>query len=333
MRKLQTQKRIIRTLTKGYPRQGRSVTKHRLASTWRATLSAVQALDVPYVMSLPRWFLVAVLLAIGVSAQAQQWKWRDANGKITVSDLPPPREVAEKDILQRPNVAPRYVLPPAAASAASAAASGAAPRVDPELEARRKRGEQEQEAKKKEAEAADAAAKAANCSAAKEQLRTMESGQRVARINEKGEREIMTDAERAAEAQRAQAIAQEKNLSPAAGLNRPEFLEGLRAARNRINSGNYWLFSPDVKVASHASRRVMKIEPGSTVLLATDGLLALASDYGAYSADSLMAAAMDKGLAALGQELRAIESSDSGGDKFPRFKKSDDATALLLRIV
>jgi hypothetical protein len=34
----------------------------------------------------------------------------------------------------------------------------------------------------------------------------------------------------------------------------------------------------------------------------------------------------------LGEELRAIEAGDSGGDKFPRFKKSDDATALLLRL-
>lgn len=138
---------------------------------------------------------------------------------------------------------------------------------------------------------------------------------------------------RAAEAERAKRMAKEKNLSPASGLSRPEFIETLRTARNRINSGNYWLFSPDVKVASHASRRVMKIQPGGTILLATDGLLALASDYGAYNADSLMAAAMNRGLAALGEELRAIEGSDSGGDKFPRFKKSDDATALLLRVV
>ena len=68
------------------------------------------------------------------------------------------------------------------------------------------------------------------------------------------------------------------------------------------------------------------------MLLASDGFLALASDYGAYSADSLMAAAMAKGLKALGEELRAIEAGDAGGDKFPRFKKSDDATALLLKI-
>jgi hypothetical protein len=45
-----------------------------------------------------------------------------------------------------------------------------------------------------------------------------------------------------------------------------------------------------------------------------------------------MAAALDKGLAALGEELRAIEAGDIGGDRFPRFKKSDDATALLIQL-
>jgi hypothetical protein len=137
---------------------------------------------------------------------------------------------------------------------------------------------------------------------------------------------------RAAEAKRAQAIAKEKNLSPAAGISRPEFLGALRATRNRINSGSYWLFSPDAKAASHAARRMVKAAPGTKLLLASDGFLALASDYGAYGADSLMQAAVEKGLEALGEELRAIEAGDAGGDKFPRFKKSDDATALLLRL-
>jgi hypothetical protein len=137
---------------------------------------------------------------------------------------------------------------------------------------------------------------------------------------------------RAAEAQRAQAVGKEKNLSPASDLNRPEFLDGLRASRDRINSGNSWLFSPDIRAAAHASRRVVRLSPGAMLLLASDGFLALASDYGAYSADSLVAAAQEKGLKALGEELRAIEAGDSGGDKFPRFKTSDDATALLLKL-
>jgi hypothetical protein len=137
---------------------------------------------------------------------------------------------------------------------------------------------------------------------------------------------------RAAEAKRAQAIAKEKNLSPASGLSRPEFLGALRGMRNRINSGNTWLFSPDAKAASHAARRIVKAASGTKLLLASDGFLALASDYGAYGADSLMQAAVEKGLKVLGEELRAIEAGDAGGDRFPRFKKSDDATALLLKI-
>jgi hypothetical protein len=137
---------------------------------------------------------------------------------------------------------------------------------------------------------------------------------------------------RALEAERARAIAKQKNLSPASGLSRPEFIGTLRAARNRINNGDYWLFSPDAAVASHVSRRIVKAMRGTVLLLASDGFLALASDYGAYSAGSLMAAAMSKGLAHLGDELRAIEADDVGGDKFARFKKSDDATALLVEI-
>ncbi len=137
---------------------------------------------------------------------------------------------------------------------------------------------------------------------------------------------------RAAEAMRAKEIGKAKNLSPASGLSRPEFIGSLRAARNRINRGSYWLFSPEVKAASHVSRRVIRLGPGAVLLLASDGFLALASDYGAYSADSLLAAAQSKGLKTLGEELRAIEASDPGGDTFARFKKSDDATALLLKL-
>jgi hypothetical protein len=137
---------------------------------------------------------------------------------------------------------------------------------------------------------------------------------------------------RAAEAERARALAKEKNLSPASGLSRPEFIGTLRNSRNRINRGTYWLFSPDARAAAHVSRRAIKAVSGTVLLLATDGFLALASDYGAYSADGLMAAALSKGLAGLGEELRAIEAGDVGGDKFPRFKKSDDATAVLLKI-
>ena len=76
----------------------------------------------------------------------------------------------------------------------------------------------------------------------------------------------------------------------------------------------------------------MKAEAGALLLLATDGFLALAANYDAYDAGGLIAAAKSRGLTALGEELRAIEAADAGGDRFPRFKTSDDATALLLQL-
>lgn len=136
---------------------------------------------------------------------------------------------------------------------------------------------------------------------------------------------------RAAEAGRAAMLAKEKGVPPAARL--PDFIDALRVSRNRIGSGGNWLFMPDVKAAAHVSRRVLALAPGAVILLASDGFLALASDYGAYDADTLMAAAQARGLEALGEELRAIEAADPGGEAHPRFKSSDDATAVLLRLV
>jgi hypothetical protein len=149
--------------------------------------------------------ILGVLLA--VPAQAQ-WKWRDKNGQTQYSDLPPPAGVAESDILQRPNAAQRAA--PAVVVAASGAASGApalAPKgSDPELEAKRRKAEQEVAAKKKAEDEKVAIAKADNCLRAKAQIRTLESGIRIARTNDKGEREFMDDTARAAEAKRTQDI-------------------------------------------------------------------------------------------------------------------------------
>jgi hypothetical protein len=71
---------------------------------------------------------------------------------------------------------------------------------------------------------------------------------------------------------------------------------------------------------------------GAKILLASDGFLALASDYGAYDAAGLLGAALARGLAALGAQLRALEEANPMGDKFARFEKSDDATAMLIEI-
>ena len=160
--------------------------------------------------------LVVCLLAIASSAHAQ-WMWRDNTGRVHLSDRAPPSDVAEKDVLKRP-AGQRAAPPaaPAAADAASAAASAvaaasapAAPtaaRVDPELEARRKKAELEQAAQKKQAEERVAAARAENCQRAQAHMRNIDSGIRMTRTNEKGEPEAVDDRMRAEEAERTRGI-------------------------------------------------------------------------------------------------------------------------------
>jgi hypothetical protein len=46
----------------------------------------------------------------------------------------------------------------------------------------------------------------------------------------------------------------------------------------------------------------------------------------------LIATAQTIGLQALARELRHIEDDDPNGERYPRMKKSDDATALLVRV-
>lgn len=146
------------------------------------------------------------LLAAAGPAEAQ-WKWRDANGRITASDLPPPRDIPEKDILQRP-AAPRAVAPAPAASAPASPVPAvvAKPPVDKQLEAKRRAAEEEQQAKARAEEARLAEQRAENCRRARAAAASLESGQRVARTNEKGEREILDDAGRAEELRRAREV-------------------------------------------------------------------------------------------------------------------------------
>ena len=119
---------------------------------------------------------------------------------------------------------------------------------------------------------------------------------------------------------------------PAAAGVRDEFLPVLRASRNYVNTAEEWLFAPDEACADHAREARAVLAPGAPLLLASDGFLALASDYDRYTPEELLDAATTRGLAVLGEELRAIEAADPDGNRFPRFKRSDDATALLLRL-
>jgi type IV secretory pathway VirB10-like protein len=150
--------------------------------------------------------MLATLLLTALPAQAQ-WKWRDASGQITASDLPPPRSVPDKDVLQRPDPNARRApaVPTAAASAPAVAAPGKPP-VDKDLEARRRAGDAEAQSKAKADEEKLAQQRAENCRRAKGHLAALDSGQRMSRTNDKGEREILDDKGRAEERRRASEV-------------------------------------------------------------------------------------------------------------------------------
>ncbi len=148
--------------------------------------------------------LVAAALLLGTLLPVQaQWVWRDKTGRVTASDLPPPRDVAEKDILQRPNDVVRRPAAPAPAAASAPATPSAKPPVDKDLEAKRRAADQEQQAKAKAEDEKLAQQRAENCRRARQHLQALDSGMRMARTNDKGEREILDDKQRADESRRA----------------------------------------------------------------------------------------------------------------------------------
>ncbi len=165
----------------------------------------------PWRRCLAQWLALVCVFGLCSAAQAQ-WKWRDKDGRVTASDLPPPRDVADKDILARPGLAKPSSTraTPAAATASTASSKGSAgpasAPVERELEARKKATEQEKAAKFKAEEERVAAQRADNCRRARSQLSALESGVRIARINDKGEREILDDQGRADELRRAREV-------------------------------------------------------------------------------------------------------------------------------
>ncbi len=158
-------------------------------------------------MRLRGFMLLLISLLFAATPSLAQWKWKDSRGQVVVSDIPPPRDIPERDVLQKPDVAARRpAAAPSAASGAVVAEVAAKPKVDAELESRRKKAEQEQADKQKAEEEKVAAQRADNCKRARAHLASLDSGIRLARTNDKGEREILDDKGRAEEMARTRQV-------------------------------------------------------------------------------------------------------------------------------
>lgn len=165
-----------------------------------------------------RRFVIAATCFMSVAASAQ-WQWVDKDGRKFFSDRAPPADVLEKNIVKRPGVRAtpepsgdkvQPSNPNSSTTGASTPPTGAnVPQpsgVDKELAEKKKQAEQAEIAKKKAEEEKRLQAKQENCSRAKQAKATYESGMRMAKTNEKGEREILDDAARAVESKRIQSV-------------------------------------------------------------------------------------------------------------------------------
>lgn len=119
-----------------------------------------------------------------------------------------------------------------------------------------------------------------------------------------------------------------------ATIETPEVRRRMREGRSRHNTPEgYWVLGLDREAAAQARLHRLDIDAPVEALLATDGFAALVEDYRLYDAPGLLAAAGAEGLAFLAEELRALEQiEDPECRSFPRFKQSDDATAVLVRM-
>ncbi|RYF15060.1 MAG: DUF4124 domain-containing protein [Comamonadaceae bacterium] len=149
--------------------------------------------------------LVALVCSAPLAALSQ-WQWLDKDNRKVFSDQAPPPDVPANRILRQPGQRGPAAAPVAEpVSAPAAAAKPALPKpsgVDKTLEERKKQAEAAEAAKKKAEDDKFAALQAENCQRAKQAKATYDSGVRVARVNDKGEREFIDDAARAAESKR-----------------------------------------------------------------------------------------------------------------------------------
>lgn len=153
---------------------------------------------------------IAALAGFAGQAGAETYIWKDANGKTIISDSPPPR--AGKTPARSSGDDGKnsgYALPADKAEAAQGKSTQAssngtpatAPKTmaDKDLEFRKRQMENRDQEEKATKEAQDKARRQDECKRASEYLTALQNGQRIARFNDKGEREILDDAQRDSE--------------------------------------------------------------------------------------------------------------------------------------
>lgn len=133
------------------------------------------------------WLLLTVLVALPVATHAEIYKWKDKDGVVRYSDVPPASNIPHETLNGK------HALPTAAPAVTPEAPAPAAANPDEAATKRQQSAEQEkaqQQAKNNEQEI-----KKQNCMNAQTNMQKYKVGGRIMKVNEKGEREYLSDAE------------------------------------------------------------------------------------------------------------------------------------------
>ena len=144
-------------------------------------------------MTMKRFALAAVILSTAIAAHGQIYQWQDERNKTVISDRPPTGQVRQQRTLE--------AAPPASSEAGKTLA-------DRDMEFRTRQKEARAAAEKGDADRRASAQRQEGCEAARSALQTLESGDRVAMHDSKGERYYLDDTQRQEEIAKARQAVQ-----------------------------------------------------------------------------------------------------------------------------
>jgi hypothetical protein len=152
--------------------------------------------------------ILLILLATFAAgaAQAQIKCWTDVNGKRGCGDTPPPgaKVTTVRGTTSAPAPAPTAAASKDGKDAKKDAKKGPMTPAEQEKDYRERQKEAQKAAAKADAERQDKVARNEGCERTKEYLRTLQSGQRIARTNPNGERYYLDESQVANEVAKAQ---------------------------------------------------------------------------------------------------------------------------------
>jgi hypothetical protein len=118
------------------------------------------------------------------------------------------------------------------------------------------------------------------------------------------------------------------------GFRDAETLAALRLSRARHNAeGGVWTLGIHPDAGDHVRIEMPEVRLPALGLLCSDGFADIVDNYALHTAAALMDRAERNGLGPLLAEIRRIERDiDPKGLQYPRYKRSDDASAILVKL-